>query len=175
MSLPTSIWGNTYDVYTSVPGPTSTSPGGSNGPVLGNSAILADGSVIQFLQLVGATNPANAALKISVWTTYKVTPTTATNDLCMAVNDLAGGSASNPNSATSGAAVTQNYCAWVKKGGLAFPLVAASVGAEDVLAPSATAGVLETAVAATHFQSNIVNTVVVGGAQAVSPVYIMVG
>lgn len=173
MSFPTASWGNSYDVYTAIPGPTSTSPGSSDGPTLGNFSILADYSVIQFLQFVGATNPANAAMKISTWTDYKITPTTAVNNIAVAVNDLAGGSATNPNSATSGAAVTQNYCAWAKIKGLAFPLCAASVGAGAAVAPSATAGVLYAVTVGTDIQANIVNTVVVGGAQAVSPVYIL--
>lgn len=174
MSFPTTIWGNSYDIYTAVPGPTSSSPGSSDGPVLGNIGILADGTFIQFLQFVGATNPANAAMKISTsFVNYKVTPTTATSDLCIAVNDLSGGSASNPHSATSGAAVTQNYCAWATVRGLGFPLTIAAVAAGAVVAPSATAGTLDTAVAATHLQGNLVNTVVVGGSNAASPVYLM--
>ena len=173
MSLPTTLWGNLYDVYTTIPGPTSSNPSASDGPVLGNSAILADGSQVQFMQFVTSTSTAaNAALETSGnGNLYKVTATTGTNTLCIAVNDLSGGSATNNNTATSGGIVTVNYCAWVKRKGLAFPLVAASVGAAAIVAPSGTAGVLYAATAGTDLQGNIVNTVVVGGSQAVSPCF----
>lgn len=173
MSSPTTLWGNSYDIYTTVPGPTSTSPNSSDGPVLGNAARLADGSQIQFMQFVTATTTAaNLALILSgTPTLYKVTASTAANQLVVAVNDLAGGSATNVHSATSGAAVLVNYCAWVTRKGLAFPLVKANCAADKILISTTTAGALGPAIAGTDIQGNIVNTVVVGGADAVSPAF----
>ncbi len=173
MSFPTTLWGNLYDIYSAVPGPTSSSPGSSDGPVLGNAALLADGSLVQFFQFVTATTTAaNMALVVSGNANlYKVAASGAVTDLVIAVNDLAGGSATNNNTSTSGGAVLVNYCAWAKRKGLAFPLVKANVAAGVCVSPTATAGTLDTSVAATHMQAMIGNTVVVGGSDAVSPCF----
>jgi hypothetical protein len=169
MSFPTCNWGNLFDVYTTIPGPTASSPNSSDGPVLGNSTILADGSVVQFVQFVTATSTAaNAAL---IWngapTLYKMTASSATNQLLVGVNDLSGGSATNNNTATSGGIVTVNYCAFVKRKGMAFPLVKASAAADAILVTTATAGTLDAGTDA----GNCVNLVVVGGSAAVSPAF----
>lgn len=171
MSFPTTLWGNTFDIYTAVPGPTASSPSASDGPVLGNAALLADGSLIQFVQFVTATSTlANLAVIASTsFANYKVTASSAANQLVVGVNDLAGGSASNQHSATSGAAVLVNYCAWITRKGLCFPVVKANCAADKILISTVTAGALGPAVAGTDIQGTIVNLVVVGGADAVSP------
>jgi hypothetical protein len=170
MPFPTTQWGNignpldssatTADVYSTRPGPSATTPGSANGPVLGNLQILADGTFVQFLKTV-ATTTYNQALSFSDWESeFQVTPT-STNDFVVAVNDRAGSTT-----------ITANYFSWFTVKGLAFALCEANVPARDVVAAGATAGVLAAAVAATHLQGNIANTVVVGGAQAASPVFI---
>lgn len=170
MSFPTTLWGNLYDIYTTVPGPTASSPGSSDGPVLGNAASLADGSVVQFMKFVTATSTAaNAALIISGNANlYQVTASTAANQQVIAVNDVSGGSASNNNTVSSGGIVTVNYCAWVKRKGIAFPLAKANAGATVMLVSGTTAGILAAAIAGTDIQGNIVNSVVVGGSDAVT-------
>ena len=171
MTLPTSLWGNfgntlytgfpTADVYSVLPGPTTTTPGSSDGPHLGDWGVLEDGTEIQFLQTV-ATTANYAACKASVWkNAYEVTPTTAVGNICYAVNDRAGQS------------LTANYYTWFTKRGLAFPLVAASVGAAAVVAPSSTGGTLYAATVGTDGQWNLQNTVAVGGTAASSPVLII--
>jgi hypothetical protein len=176
MTFPTSNWGNLYDVYSAIPGPTSSIPGSSDGPTLGNFLLLADFSCAQFVQLTtGPSTPANYALQVGLtWQTdYLMTATTAKNQLVIGVNDLAGGFATNNNTATSGADVPYNYCAWVKIKGLAFALTAASVGQGAIVASSGTPGLLYAATAGTDLQGNIVNTVAVGsGSGAVSPVFL---
>jgi len=166
MSLPTTQWGNTgvisgttADIYSTLPGPTSSTPGSADGPVLGNYQILADGSAIQFLKFTATTTQYKACQVGAAWqNAYDVTPTTAANQACIAVNDLAGSTT-----------ITANYYTWGKVKGLAFPLVAASVAAGAVVAPSATSGTLYAATAGTDLQSNIVNTIVVGASAASSP------
>jgi hypothetical protein len=118
---------------------------------------------------------ANYVLQVgAAWlTSYEMKATSAINQLVIGVNDVSGGSATNNNTATSGSVVTNNYCAWVKVKGLAFALTAASVGAGAIVASSGTAGELYAATAGTDLQGNIVNTIVVGGSAAVSPVFIM--
>lgn len=167
MTVPTTAWGNFSDIYTAIPGPTATSPGSSDGPVLGNAFQLSDGTMVQFLQFTGTTT-ANQACKFgATWATdYKVLPTTATSSPVIAVNDRSG------STYPTGASVTATYCAWGTVKGLCYPLAAATTAANAFVAASGTAGVVETAVAATHFQGNMVNTVIVGGSQAASPCYI---
>lgn len=174
MPWPTTSWGGqgnplypttstnpAAEVYPSVPGVTTTTPNSADGPAPGNISILADGTFIQFL-IAAATIAANVACITSgVWqNTFKVTPCTAINQLVMAINDR------------TGVSVTVNQCTWFTTRGLAFPLVAASVAANKIVASSGTAGVLYAATPGTDLQSSMWNTVVVGGAQAASPVYL---
>lgn len=174
MSFPTTLWGNTYDVYSTVPGPTASSPGSSDGPVLGNFAILADGTCIQFMQLVTATSTgAYHALKFSGSpASYLLTDTTAANQQVVAVNDLSGGSASNQHSATSGAAVTHNYCAWVTVRGLCFPLTLNGTAADAFVCSTGTAGQVATVTVGSDIQGNLSNLVLVGGSPASSPSFL---
>jgi hypothetical protein len=166
MPFPTTQWGNQgtlngigADVYSTLPGPSASVPGSADGPVLGNFTVLADGSAVQFLQTV-ATTAANVACQISAWqNVYQVTPTTAINQLVVAVNDLALQS------------LTANYFTWFKVRGLAFPLVASATAAKAIVASSATAGTLYAATAGTDLQGDMVNTALVGGSAAASPVY----
>lgn len=166
MSFPTTSWGNSYDIYTTIPGPTSSSPGSSDGPVLGNAQRLADDGMIQFVQFVTATSTAaNAALIANTaWTNYKVTASTAASQFLIGVNDLSGGSATNLHTATSGGTVLVNYCAWITRKGLCFPNVKASVAADAILITGTTAGFLAGGTDA----GQAVNLVVVGGSDAVS-------
>jgi hypothetical protein len=170
MPFPTTQWGNvgnpaaatpTYaDVYTTAPGPNATTPNSADGPVLGNFQTLADGTEIQFLQAVGAIAK-NASCVLSSWqNAFVVAQTTAATQLAIAVNDRGN------------TILAASYCTWFTREGLAFPLVAASTAANAALAPSATAGVLAITVPGTTNQANIVNAVVVGGSQAVSPAII---
>lgn len=175
MALPTSQWGNTgvnlfasiaagnfsADVYSTAPGPTTTTPGSADGPILGNYQTLADGTFVQFLQASG-TIAAYAAVKPTLpWQlAYQVSATGAANDFVIAANDR------------SFAALSANNCTWFTLRGLAFPLVAASVSTVRVAQTDTTAGTLKAAVAGTNFQSNLYNTVAVGsGGAAASPVY----
>lgn len=165
MPLPTSTIGNVgnpldsnnkgADVYTSVP-----TVGSGEGPALGEHQILADGTFIQFLKAV-ATTAANLAVMISAWqSVFQVTPTTATGQGVLGVNDRSLSSLSN------------GYCTWFTLRGLAFPKVKANVAAQAPVGSSATSGTLDTASAANTGDRVMINTVVVGGADAVSPVYI---
>lgn len=171
MSLPTSNWGNIgsgfpvvspngADVYTTPPGPSTSVPGSANGPILGNYTILADGTAVQFLKALGAI-ALNAACRVSSWpNAYVVQPTSAINQECIAVNDRGL------------TVLSANYCTWFTRKGLAYPLTAAAVAAGAIVAPSSVSGTLYAATAGTDLQSNMVNTVVVGGAAAASPVLI---
>ncbi len=170
MPFPTTQWGNignplnssapTADVYSTQPGPSASVPGSANGPVLGNTQILADGTFVMFLKTV-ATTTYNQCLTFDDWqSAFEVTPT-AVNNFVVAVNDRAGSTT-----------ITANYFSWFTTKGLAFALCEANAAAKAVMAAGATAGVLAQAVAATHLQGNIANTVVVGGQQAASPVFI---
>lgn len=175
MALPTTQWGNvgntlqaftaqnpSADVYLSIPGPNATTPGSSDGPVLGNFQCLADGTFVQFLQATATFNKqlAGKVATATAWQSNFVTiPTAAANDLIVCINDR-GGQNLAPLS-----------CTWFTMRGLAFCQVAASVAAGKIVASSGTTGVLYGATAGTDLQGSIVNTVVVGGAQALSPVY----
>lgn len=172
MSVPTSQWGsvgtgtpvanpNGALVFQTPPGPNTTTPGSSNGPNLGDYQYLTDGTRVQFLKALGAV-ALNAACKISTWANgaFTVTPTAAINKLVVAVNDRGL------------TVLAANYCTWFTVKGLAYPLVAASVAADTIVAASAVSGTLYAATAGTDLQGNMVNTVVVGGAAAASPVFI---
>ena len=171
MSFPTTNCGNTYDVYTTIPGPTASVPNSSDGPVLGNWSLLPDGTAVQFVQFVTATSTAanaaliaNAAALSTNWS-YLVTSASAANQLLVGVNDLSGGSASNPHSLTSGGVVTVNYCAWITVRGVCFPLVKANAAADAILITTSTLGKLDAGTDA----GNCVNLVLVGGSDAASP------
>ncbi len=166
MSFPTTSWGNSYDIYTTIPGPTSTSPGSSDGPVLGNSQRLADDGVIQFVQFLTATSTAAnmALIGKGAWSSYAVTASSAASQMLIGVNDLSGGSATNQHTATSGGTVLVNYCAWITRKGLCFPLVKANAAADAILITTSTAGKLDAGTDA----GQAVNLVVVGGSDAVS-------
>ncbi len=174
MAFPTSQWGNIgntlaatqvgADVYTTIPGPSASTPGSADGPVLGNFQVLADGTFIQFLQATATFNK-NLAGKVATATAWQnnfvTIPTAAANDLVICIND---------RGLTN---LSASYCTWFTMRGLAFAQTAASVAAGKIVAASGTAGTLYGATAGTDLQGNMVNTVVVGGSAAVSPVYIM--
>jgi hypothetical protein len=178
MSLPTTLWGiignplfptsstnPTATVYQTAPGPNTTTPSSADGPVLGNFAILLDGTFVQFLQASGSI-ASNAACRLTLpWqSVFQVQATSAVGQICMAVNDR------------SQAALSANYCTFFTLRGLAFPLVAASVAAGAIVAPSGTAGTLYAATVGTDGQWTMENTVVVpGGGAALSPVYLQAG
>lgn len=176
MSFPTSQWGNSgytlgfptaqtqvqqADAYSVYPGQSATVPSAGAGPLVGNYTLLPDGTQVQFLQATATFNK-NLAGKIAtatVWqNNFATIPTAAANDLVICVNDR---SALN---------LTANYYSWFTVKGLAFAQTAASVAAGKIVASSATAGTLYGATAGTDLQGTIVNTVVVGGSAAVSPV-----
>jgi hypothetical protein len=173
MPFPTAQWGNQgtlgslgADVYSSLPGPSASTPGSADGPVLGNFSLLADGSAVQFLQAYAST-PLNSAMYIQTWqTNYQVRPTTAANQMVVAVNDLS-------LVAMTTAYSTNFYgCTWFKVKGLAFPLVNATVAANIFVASSTEVGTLAAVVVGTDIQANIVNTVLVGASDAASPCFI---
>jgi hypothetical protein len=174
MAFPTTQWGNigntlastqvSADVYTAIPGQNATTPGSADGPILGNFQLLADGTFVQFLQALATFNK-NLAGKVATATAWQnnfvTIPTAAANDLVICINDR------------SLANLTNTYCSWFTLRGLTFAQTAASVAAGKIVAASGTAGTLYGATAGTDLQGNMVNTVVVGGSAAVSPVYIM--
>lgn len=178
MSFPTTQWGNvgntlqafsgtnpSADNYLSIPGPSATVPGSASSPVLGNFVYAADGTFIQFLQVLATFNK-NLVGKINTTTTFwqnnfVVIPTAGVNELVMCVNDR-----SNVNMASAS-------CSWFTLRGLAFAQTAASVATNKIVAASATAGTLYAATAGTDLQGTMTNTVVVGGSAASSPVYMM--
>jgi hypothetical protein len=117
-----------------------------------------DGSAIQFVQYV-ATTASFAAVHLSAWqNAYQVTPTTATLQPVLGCNDQ------------SLISITANYCGWMKTSGLMFPLCAAATAKEAVVVSSATLGTLTTVTAGTSVEFDLVNTVLVGGVAASSPV-----
>lgn len=172
MSFPTTQWGNvgntlastqvSADIYPIVPGPSATVPGSADGPVLGNFQILADGTFIQFLQVTATFNK-NLAGKVATATAWQnnfaTIPTAAANDMVVCINDRGLANLASAN------------CTWFTMRGLTFAQTAASVAAGRIVASSGTAGTLYGATAGTDLQGDMVNTVVVGGSAAVSPVY----
>lgn len=175
MSSPTSMWGNygnplyattlqnpTADIYPNVPGVTTTTPNSTDGPPLGQNVVLPDGTFTQFLQAVGTLAASAACIISGAWqNNFVVTPLTAINQLVVGVNDRGG------------AALAANNCTWFTTRGLAFPLTAATTAAGKIVASSAVSGTLYGATPGTDMQGNMVNTVLVGGSVAASPVYIM--
>jgi hypothetical protein len=174
MPFPTTQWGNigntlaatqvSCDVYTAIPGPSATTPGSASSPVLGNFQLLADGTFVQFLQATATFNKslAGKVATATAWQNNFVTiPTAAANDLVICINDRAL------------ANLAASSCAWFTERGLAFPLTLNGVAAGKIVAASGVAGQLYGATAGTDLQGNMVNTVLVGGSPAASPVYMM--
>lgn len=174
MSFPTTQWGNvgntlastqiSADIYTSIPGPSATVPGSADGPVLGNFQWLPDGTFIQFLQATATFNK-NLVGKVATATAWQnnfvTIPTAAANDLVICVNDRGL------------ANLVALSCTWFTMRGLAFAQTLNAVAAGKIVAASGVAGQLYGATAGTDLQGNMVNTVLVGGAPASSPVYMM--
>lgn len=150
------------DVYLSLPGPSATVPGSASTPVIGNFSILADGTFVQFLQALATFNKGlvGKVATATAWQNNFVTiPTAAVNDLVICVNDRC-----NQNLAA-------NSCTWFTLRGLAFAQTLNAVAAGKIVAASGVAGQLYGATAGTDNQGDIVNTVLVGGSAAISPVY----
>lgn len=170
MPFPTTQWGNignplnssapTADIYSTQPGPSASVPGSANGPVLGNYQILADGTAVQFLKTT-ATTPINSAMTTNTWTSFQVTPTTGVNQGVVAANDR-----------TSSTSVTANYYTWFTVRGLAYILCKATLAKNAMASSSATGGTLD-GTAVGSYQGNLVNTILVGGSDAASPVLIL--
>lgn len=160
MATPTASWGqpNWSDVYTALPV--------GSGLQLGQTELLFDGSLVQFLQFV-ATTAANKACTISGSSVaYTVTPSTAALQLVLTANDRSGGGVGGTN-----VSVAANSYAWGTIKGTGYPLCTASTAAGKFMVSTTTSGLLAAYTAGTDIDSHIYNSVVVGGSNAASPCY----
>jgi len=162
MPFPTASWGqaNWSDVYTALPV--------GSGLQLGSTELLFDGSIVQFLQFVASTIAGAACTVYGSAINYQVTPTTAALQLVLTCNDRSGGGLG-----TGQVTIAANSYAWGTIRGIAYPLVATTIAAGKFLVSTTSTGVLSAFTVGTDIQSNIYNTVTVGGANAQSPVQIV--
>lgn len=160
MPFPTSTWGqpNFSDQYTALPT--------GSGLQLGSTEFLFDGTLVQFFQFLASTTANKACTFSGSSLAYTVTPTTATLQFVLTCNDRSGGGLAGTITT-----VAANSYAWGTVRGTGYPLVTASVAAGKFQCSTATSGLLNTVTAGTDIQSNLYNTVIVGGSNAASPVY----
>jgi hypothetical protein len=168
MPFPTSSygqadWSDYYVNAAALPGGSLT---GGSGLQKGATELLFDGSIVGFFTTLASSVAGAAQTFGTTWIggAFQLTPTTATLQAIVGVNDRAGGGLG-----TSNITMASNSYGWFTMQGTCYPLCVNALAARAWAVSSATTGQLALYVAGTSYSNNVFNLTLVGGSPAQSP------